>query len=72
MGLGEQFDGVLESARMGEEWALTVLYRDLHPRLLRYLLGVTSSALLPFAFASFTMRKAYWRAGAVLTYVSCR
>lgn len=36
------------------------------PRLLRYLLGVTSSALLPFAFASFIMRKAYWRACAVL------
>jgi len=37
MALGARFSGVLESARMGEEWAFTVLYRDLHPRLLRYL-----------------------------------
>ena len=36
------------------------------PRPLRYLLGVTSGALLPFAFASFAMLKAYWRAAAVL------
>ena len=30
MALGARFSGVLESARMGEEWAFTVLYRDLH------------------------------------------
>ncbi len=36
------------------------------PTILRYLIGITSSALLPFAFAGFTARKAYWRAGAVL------
>jgi hypothetical protein len=34
--------------------------------ILNYLVGMVSSALLPFAFAGFAMRKAYWRAGAVL------
>jgi RNA polymerase sigma-70 factor, ECF subfamily len=28
---------VLQAARRGEEWAIAALYRDLHPRLLRYL-----------------------------------
>jgi hypothetical protein len=36
------------------------------PRALNYLIGMTSSALLPYAFAGFAARKAYWRAGAVL------
>jgi hypothetical protein len=36
------------------------------PALLRYLIPITSSALLPFAFAGFAARRAYWRAGAVL------
>jgi hypothetical protein len=36
------------------------------PTILNYLLGMTSSALLPFAFAGFAARKAYGRAGAVL------
>jgi hypothetical protein len=36
------------------------------PTMLNYLVGMVSSALLPFAFAGFAMRKAYWRAGAVL------
>lgn len=36
------------------------------PRLLNYLIGITSNALLPFAFASFVMRNAWWRAGAAL------
>jgi hypothetical protein len=36
------------------------------PTLLNYLIGMTSSALLPFAFAGFVARRAYWRAGAVL------
>jgi RNA polymerase sigma-70 factor (ECF subfamily) len=31
------FDVVLDAARAGEEWAVTVVYRDLHPRLARYL-----------------------------------
>src|ERR1700688_2074076 len=36
------------------------------PALLRYLIPITSSALLPFAFAGFAARRGYWRAGAVL------
>jgi len=35
--LGAQFEDVLSAARHGAGWALTVLYRELHPRLLRYL-----------------------------------
>jgi hypothetical protein len=36
------------------------------PAILRYLIGTTSSTLLPFAFAGFVARKAYWRAAAVV------
>jgi hypothetical protein len=36
------------------------------PTILNYLIGMTSSALLPFAFAGFVARRAYWRAGAAL------
>lgn len=36
------------------------------PTSLNYLIGMTSSALLPFAFAGFMARKAYWRAAAVI------
>jgi hypothetical protein len=36
------------------------------PRLLNYLIGMTSNALLPFAYACFVNRYAWWRAGAVL------
>jgi hypothetical protein len=36
------------------------------PTLVKYLVGITSNALLPFAFACFVMRRDYWRAGAVL------
>jgi hypothetical protein len=36
------------------------------PTILNYLIGITSSALLPFAFAIFVARKDRWRAGAVL------
>jgi RNA polymerase sigma-70 factor (ECF subfamily) len=31
------FQGVLAAARLGEEWAVALLWRDLHPRILRYL-----------------------------------
>jgi hypothetical protein len=41
------------------------------PTILNYLTGVTSSALLPFAFAGFAARRAYWRAGAVLLLLLC-
>jgi RNA polymerase sigma-70 factor (ECF subfamily) len=33
----DSFESVLPAARRGEEWAIASLYRDLHPRLLRYL-----------------------------------
>lgn len=36
------------------------------PPILRYLLGITSSAALPFVFACHVARERYWRAGAVL------
>jgi hypothetical protein len=43
-------------------------FRDkiVSPTILNYLVGMTYSALLPFAFAGFVARKAYWRAGVVL------
>jgi RNA polymerase sigma-70 factor (ECF subfamily) len=31
------FQGALAAARLGEEWAVALLWRDLHPRILRYL-----------------------------------
>jgi RNA polymerase sigma-70 factor, ECF subfamily len=34
---GDDFAQVLAAARLGEEWALVSLYRDVHPALLRYL-----------------------------------
>ena len=36
------------------------------PALVRYLVGITSSALLPFAFACFLTRRSYWQCAAVL------
>lgn len=33
----EAFESVLAAAQAGAEWALTVLYRELHPRVLTYL-----------------------------------
>ena len=41
------------------------------PRLLNYLTGMISSALLPFALAGFAARKAYWQAGVVLVLLLC-
>ena len=50
--------------------ALTKIYdfRNLleSPKLLNYLTGMVLSALLPFAFAGFVVRKAHWKAGAAL------
>jgi hypothetical protein len=40
------------------------------PTILNYLIGITSNALLPFAFACFVLRKDLWRAGAVLLLLS--
>lgn len=36
------------------------------PVLVNYLVGMVSTTLLPFAFASFVVRKAYWRAACIL------
>ena len=36
------------------------------PAIVNYLVGITTTALLPFAFACFMERKYFWRAGAVL------
>ncbi len=33
----EGFEGVLAAAQAGGEWAIATLYRDLHPKVLRYL-----------------------------------
>src|SRR3954471_1328686 len=39
---------------------------DSFPTILNYLIGMTSSSLLPFLFACFLARKHFWRASAVL------
>lgn len=39
MALGGDFDTVLAAARGGAEWAFSRLYRDLNPRLFRYLVA---------------------------------
>ncbi|HEY3811305.1 MAG TPA: sigma-70 family RNA polymerase sigma factor [Acidimicrobiales bacterium] len=36
MTIGGSFDEVLVAAQAGAEWAFTILYRDLNPRLVRY------------------------------------
>jgi RNA polymerase sigma-70 factor, ECF subfamily len=37
MGAVDGFDAVLSAAQRGEDWAVAVLYRDLRPKLARYL-----------------------------------
>jgi RNA polymerase sigma-70 factor (ECF subfamily) len=37
------FDAVLVAAQGGAQWAVAVLWRDLHPRLLRFLRGLDSA-----------------------------
>lgn len=39
------------------------------PRLLNYWIGITSNALLPFAFGCFVVRRNYWRAGTTLVFL---
>lgn len=39
------------------------------PTLLNYWIGITSNALLPFAFGCFAMRLQYWRAGIALVFL---
>lgn len=42
--IGSEFASVLAAAQDNEEWAVAVLWRDLHPPLLRYLRGVEPRA----------------------------
>jgi RNA polymerase sigma-70 factor (ECF subfamily) len=42
--IGAEFDAALTAARAGDEWAIAVLWRDLHPMLLRYLRGLEPGA----------------------------
>lgn len=44
------------------------VYRDAltAPTLVNYLIGITTTALLPFAFACYALRGSLWRAGAIL------
>jgi hypothetical protein len=39
---------------------------DSFPTIVNYLIGITSTSLLPFLFACFLARRNFWRAGAVL------
>jgi len=41
------------------------------PTVLNYLIGMTSTTLLPFAFAGFVIRKTYWGAAAALLLLLC-
>jgi RNA polymerase sigma-70 factor (ECF subfamily) len=43
MSMKERFPTILAAARTRAEWALAELYRDLHPRILRYLRGLEPS-----------------------------
>jgi RNA polymerase sigma-70 factor (ECF subfamily) len=42
--IGDEFPAVLTAAREGQGWAVAVLWRDLQPRLLRYLRAVDPAA----------------------------
>jgi RNA polymerase sigma-70 factor, ECF subfamily len=42
--IGEDFESVLAAAQIGAEWAIEVLYRELNPRLVRYLRVQTPGA----------------------------
>ena len=44
MSLDQQFDEVLAAAQTGADWALSALYRDLHPRVLYYVLAQEPAA----------------------------
>jgi hypothetical protein len=48
MNLEEPFATTLASAQAGAEWALAQLYRDLHPRILRYLRAMESQRPSPW------------------------
>ena len=44
MALAEEFDTVLAAAQARAEWAISALYREFHPLLLRYLMAQDRSA----------------------------
>ncbi|MHB8466634.1 MAG: RNA polymerase sigma factor [Acidimicrobiales bacterium] len=41
---GENLDQVVDAAKLGEQWALTALYRRLHPSVVRFLQARVSAA----------------------------
>jgi hypothetical protein len=49
----------------------SALRTDALPRILNYLVPITSGALLPFLFAYLVARKAFWRAAAVIALMLC-
>jgi hypothetical protein len=58
--------GASYNFRLVSPRAASSLRSDVIPTIPRYIIGITSSVLLPFLFACFVARKSSWRAGAVL------
>jgi hypothetical protein len=58
--------GASYNFRIANPGDVSSLRADSFPTILNYLIGITSSSLLPFLFACFLARKDFWRAGAVL------
>jgi hypothetical protein len=58
--------GASYNFRIANPGDVSNLRTDPFPTVLSYLIGITSSSLLPFLFACFLARKDLWRAGAVL------
>jgi hypothetical protein len=58
--------GASYNFRIANPGDVSNLRADSFPTILNYLIGITSSSLLPFLFACFLARKRLWRAGAVL------
>jgi hypothetical protein len=44
---------------------------DPFPPIVKYLIGITSSSLLPFLFAYCVARRAFWQAGAIVVLMLC-
>src|ERR1700733_13576439 len=58
--------GASYNFRIANHGDVSNLRVDSFPTILNYLIGITSSSLLPFLFACFLARKDLWRSGAVL------
>ena len=58
--------GASYNFRIADPGDVSSLRADSFPTILNYLIGITSTSLLPFLFACFLARKHFWRAGAVL------